>query len=140
MIGPRPQNKHDRRRGKTAIITGSPYKLELEEEEREKKERERTQKLKKRAAKTSLLNLPKTKQTRRKRKPSGDAKQADKVKKCYSEPEKNPQSSFAKIEENGPKIRKPKKKSSVSQGWTSSSSEDEAEKDEACIFCNALYL
>lgn len=140
VSGPRPQNKHDRRRGKTAIITGSPYKLELEEEEREKKKRERTQKLEKRAAKTSLLNVPKTKQTRRKRKPSGDAKQADKVKKCYSEPEKKPQSSFAKIEENGPNIRKPKKKSSVSQGWTSSSSEDEAEKDEACIFCNALYL
>ena len=37
VIGPRPQNKHDRRREKTAIITGSPYKLELEEEKREKK-------------------------------------------------------------------------------------------------------
>ena len=79
VIGPRPQNKHDRRRGKTAIITGSPYKFELEEE-RERKERERTQKPKKGSAKTRLLNVPKRKQTRRKRKLSGDAKQADKVK------------------------------------------------------------
>ena len=80
------------------------------------------------------------KSNNRKRKSSGDAKQTDKLKKCFSESEKTPQSSVAEIEENGPDIRKPKKKSLVSQRCAASFSDNEDEKHEACIFCNALYL
>lgn len=56
MSGPRPQNKHDRRRGKTAIITGSPYKLELEEEEKEEKEKKKNEKKNSKAGKKGCQN------------------------------------------------------------------------------------
>lgn len=35
----RPEKKADKRKGKTAVITASPYKLELELEERERNEK-----------------------------------------------------------------------------------------------------
>lgn len=38
---PRTQHKSDKRRGKTAIITSSPYKLELENEEKERMNKEK---------------------------------------------------------------------------------------------------
>jgi hypothetical protein len=140
VTGPRPEKKNDKRKGKTAIITASPYKAELEEEEREKKEREieRIEKLKEKAAKQSLFKVPKRKKTSLKRKAIEDGEQTDKVKKCLPEPEKQTQqTSFQEKRKNK---KKSQNKASVCQGWMSSSSEDEAETDEACIYCNALHL
>ena len=56
VIGPRSQNKHDRKRGKTEIIKGGPYKLELEEEEREKKRTKKNSKAEKKVCQNSFLN------------------------------------------------------------------------------------
>lgn len=52
MKSPRAVHRRNKRKGKTAIITASPYKFELEEEEltEKDKEEERIEKLKEKAA------------------------------------------------------------------------------------------
>lgn len=61
--GPRPEKKVDKRKGKTAILTSSPYKNELEMEEKEKmtKEQERIKKQKENDARKSMLKSKKIK-------------------------------------------------------------------------------
>lgn len=67
--GPRPEKKDDKRKGKTAIITASPYKLqlELEEHERQEKEREKIKKQQAKVAKKSLFKIPAKKQVIKKK-------------------------------------------------------------------------
>lgn len=136
VTGARPEKKDDKRKGKTAIITASPYKTELEEEEREKKEKEmeRIEKAKEKATKKNLFKVPKRKQTSRKRKTNEVMGQTNKEKKHFPEPK--PLKSQTSLQE---KKKKTQTQTSVSQGWMSSSSEDEDETNEACIFCNALH-
>lgn len=113
--GPRATNKYDKRRGKTAIITSSPYKLELEQEENDRMEK---QQKKGGALKRKIYKVT------GKDKPAKDKKKSKVTKK---EP---------KVIEKGQKIIKKKQ---INREPMTSDEEDSEGNDEACLFCNGLY-
>lgn len=154
---PNAEKKSDKRKGKTAVITSSPYKFELESEENEKKEKikEKLEKMKARIAKKNmvLIKSSKANQIKRKRivknlefpvmepKVTQQEEENRKMKKNIVFPVMKPKLTH-RGEDNPKKIKtvfhKPTCKPTT-QEWISSSSDDDSEREEACIFCNALH-
>lgn len=102
---------HNKRRGKTAVLTSSPYKKELEDEERARNMKDKPKK--------KLFKQPKTK-TKPNLKKTTDSRS-------------NENSQNKEVTSSTKRIKL------ESRNDLTSSSEDEGNEDEACIFCNEIY-
>jgi len=138
--GPRPEKMADKRKKKTVVITSSPYKrdLQMEEKERTIKLQDRTKKIEQMAGRRSLFKISKQKSVR-KRNGKEEENELPGPAKPESRPTKN------SLGKHNPDVKSKRietfnKPSASSQECMSSSSEDETEGGETCMFCNALYI
>lgn len=134
---PKPNKKSDKRKGKTVVITSSPYKIELESEIKEKQEKikEKIEKMKARASKkiSALNSVSKTMKITGKKKKENQEKEPRPT--VNQEKGENPQTVGVNIRKPVPKPGRKNTRDCIS----SSSSDDDGEKEETCIFCNALH-
>lgn len=142
----KPQTKSRRKKGKTAILTSSPYKTELEMEQEEKEKNQKKKNLKRKVMKTTDEDNQENNENGKKK----NIKNQPKPNKCESTSSKQEQdeenankkkrgekgnSSGNKKMEFNVKIH-PKKKKFCD---TTESTSEEEDDDEACLFCNELY-
>lgn len=123
MLMPPPQEpermekkSNDKRRGKTAILTSSPYKIELETELKEKEEKKNRPKQRKK-----LFSLQHKSQKEATVRTSESKKKNSPTKPATNEKVKSSKGEKRKLEEK-------------------TSSSDDEESDASCIFCNEFYI